>query len=341
MRIVAFFVAGLLLLGCGASPPDASSIGADSSALKFYYVAPDPLGVNPFLIMGKKGIESAARVHGAEARVLESEDPTTRDENLRAAIEDGASVIVVLGFEFNDTISRLAPQAPEVRFLIVDHCLDDPPKNVYCGVFREFDAGFLIGAEAALLTETGHVGSVGVVDIPFLRRYTDSFAAGVRYIDPNIQVSTRWVGGERPFADPVRAKEQAVALAAAGADHILAAAAAGNFGIFEAAAEQDFRVFGIDIDQCSSAPGHVVDNLIKRVDRVIIESIDAILSGSGDQLLVYGLEQDGVDVGALSDDAGDSPCLIFGYPEVVETIRELEEQIIRGDVGIEDPMGLL
>ncbi len=341
MRVIVMILAVLGVLGCGAPDPDSPRAGRADQTASFFYIAPDPIGVNPFLIMGRTGIERAAEMHGAEARVLESEDPTTREENLRAAVDAGASVIVVLGFEFNDAILRLAPRAPEVRFLIVDHCLENPPENVFCGVFREFDAGFLVGAEAALLTKTGHVGSVGVLDIPFLRRYTDSFEAGARHVDPEIRVSTRWVGGERPFSDPVRAKEQAVALASAGVDYMLAAAAAGNFGVFEAAREQDFRVFGIDIDQCPSAPGHVVDNLMKRVDRVIIESIEQILSGTTDQLLVYGLDEGGVDVVALDDSGTESQCLIQGYPEVIETILKLKDQIIRGEIGIEDPMGLL
>lgn len=341
MRAWAFGAVCLVALGCGPADRDRSAPVAEADTPSFYYISPDPLGVNPFLIMGKTGLERAAEIHGVDARVLESEDPTTREENLRAAVEAGASVVVVLGFEFNDAITRVAPQAPKVRFLIVDHCLDDPPENVFCGVFREFDAGFLIGAEAALLSRTGHVGAIGVVDIPFLRRYTDSFAAGARHIDPEILVSTRWVGGERPFSDPVRAKEQAVALAAAGADHILAAAAAGNFGVFEAAHEQDFRVFGIDVDQCPSAPGHVVDNLMKRVDRVIVESIEAILEGRQERLLVYGLEQSGVAVAALSDRREHSDCLVFDHPEVVDRIRQLEQRVISGELGIEDPMGLL
>jgi basic membrane protein A len=341
MRISVGLLAFLAVSACSDSELDSSRSDQAAETPSFYYIAPDPIGVNPFLIMGRTGIEEAAKIHGAKARVLESEDPTTREENLRAAVDAGASVIVVLGFEFNDAISRIAPRAPDVRFLIVDHCLENPPRNVFCGVFREFDAGFLVGAEAALLTKTGHVGSVGVMDIPFLRRYTDSFEAGARHVDPEIRVSTRWVGGEKPFSDPVRAKEQAVALASAGVDHMLAAAAAGNFGVFEAAREQGFRVFGIDINQCPSAPGHVVDNLMKRVDRVIIESIQAVLSGTTEQVLIYGLEEGGVDVVALDDSGSDSQCLIQDHPEVIERILELKDQIVRGEIGIEDPMGLL
>lgn len=341
MRTLAAVLIAFALTSCGESRSNDGRSQADSGQLRFFYISPDPLGVNPFLIMGQRGIEQAAARHGAVARVLESEDPTTREENLLAAVDADADVIVVLGFEFNDAISRLAPQASGVRFLIVDHCLENPPANVYCGVFREFDAGFLIGAEAALLSKTRHVGSIGVVDIPFIRRYTDSFAAGARHIDPQIEVSTRWVGGERPFSDPVRAKEQAVALAAAGVDYLLAAAAAGNFGVFEAAREREFRVFGIDIDQCPSAPGQVVDNLMKRVDRVIVESIDALVAGSSNQRLVYGLEGGGVDVVALADGGDQSECLIFDHPEVIERIRGLKEQIVQGEIGIDDPMGLL
>jgi basic membrane protein A len=292
--------------------------------------------------MGKTGVETAAQAHGARVRVLESEGPTTRQENLQTAIDDGADLVIILGFEFNDALTRLAPDAPQVRFLMVDQCLDAAPPNVFCAVFKEFEANFLLGAMAAMLTESGHVGTVGVVDIPFLHRYTDAFAAGARYIDPNVEVSTRWVGGENPFSDPVRAKEQALALAAEGVDYMFAAAAAGNYGIFEAAEQEDFFVFGLDVDQCSEAPGRVVDNILKKVDRVIVKAVDRILAGSAEPVMVFGLGSDGLGLVSLEEPAGSNgDCLILHHPEVIERIRQLENQVVRGEIGIEDPMGLL
>ena len=44
-----------------------------------------------------------------------------------------------------------------------------------------------------------------------------------------------YVGGDNPFNDPARAKEQALSLVAKGADYVMAAAAAGNLGVFDAA----------------------------------------------------------------------------------------------------------
>jgi basic membrane protein A len=337
LRTAASSVVALGLLACGgaAEPPA-------SRSPRFVYVSPDPLGINPFLIMGQTGIENAAAKHGAEAVVLESEDPTTRSENVRAAVDEGATLVVVLGFEFNDIIAEVAVENPAIEFVIVDQCIDNPPTNVHCAVFREFEASFLIGAIAATLSETGQVGVVGTADIPFLHRYTEGFEAGAKHVEPTIQVAIRWVGGENPFADPVRAKEQALGLAANGADHIFAASAAGNLGIFEAAKENDFHAFGLDIDQCPTAPGFIVDNLIKRVDLVIEQVADAIIAGEAESMMVFGLDSGGLYLTALSEEIDPtSDCLIVQYPEVMTQIRELAEQIVAGEIGIEDPMGLI
>lgn len=336
----------LVLLGLTASlglaACESASESPRSGSPQFVYISPDPMGINPFLIMGQTGIEEAARQHGAESRVLESEDPTTREENVRAAVDEGASVIAVIGFEFGDVITELAPQNPEVQFLIVDQCIQAPPSNVTCAVFREFDAAFIIGAIAAELSSSGHIGVIGTADIPFLHRYTDAYEAGAHHVRPDLEVSIRWVGGENPFADPVRAKEQALDLAAAGADHIFAASAAGNLGIFQAAEEHDFFAFGLDVDQCPNAPGRIVDNLIKRVDQVIVQAIDAIQRGDSGQTLVFGLGTGGLTLEALLDTppAG-SQCTIGEHPEVIQKAKELSQQLIAGEIGIQDPMGLL
>jgi basic membrane protein A len=343
VALIVALTGALTLAGCGGGgDPEPGDSTAAADRPLFVYVSPDPLGVNPFLLMGQTGIEAAAERLGAEALVLESEDPMSREENLRAAVAEGGDLIVLLGFEFNDFLPSLAAEEPEVHFLVVDHCVEGAPENVHCAVFREFDGSFLIGAIAGLLSESGRVGAIGVADIPFLRRYTDGFEAGVRHIRPEAEVSIRWVGGENPFADPVRAKEQALALAADGVDQIYTAAAAGNLGVFEAASQTGFFAYGIDIDQCPAAPGRVVDNMMKRVDRVIAEAAEAILAGEAERMLVYGLGSGGLDLTALEESPpAESQCAILEHPEVIERVRELAAQIVAGEIGIEDPMGIL
>ena len=138
----------------GAATPGAPAAGKKL----FVYVSPDPLGVNPFLLMGKNGLETAAGKHGADVKVFESEDPTTRRDNLRAAVDAGATLVAVLGFQFNDVIVEFAGKHPEVDFLIVDQCVDTRPKNLHCAVFREHEPAFLLGPRRPRCPRKGRSG---------------------------------------------------------------------------------------------------------------------------------------------------------------------------------------
>ncbi len=350
LLLLLILAVALSLVACGAptATPEEQPMAEEETAapeeeagMKFAYVSPNPLGVNEFLIMGQTGLEMIGEKYNAETLLLESEygDPTSMEENVRAAVDWGATIVFVLGFEFNDIIPEVAAESPDVQFLIVDQCIDNPPENVSCAVFREYEGSYLIGAVAGLLTETNKVGAIGAMDIPFLHRYTDAFAEGARHVNPDVDVSILWVGGDNPFADPVRAKEQALAMAADGVDHIYAATAGGNFGIFEAAEEQGIYAYGVDVNQCPDAPGYVVENMIKRVDLAVVDSVDSILNGTGGTTLSYGLDSGNMGLVAFTtDNPEDSQCVIQEHPDVIESARELQDQIISGDIVIEDPM---
>lgn len=305
----------------------------------FVYVSPDAIGVNAFLQMGRSGTEAAGAMFGAEVRTYESRTAAERRENVNAALDEGADVIVLLGFEFNDVVTQLAPTAPDTQFLIIDQCIPDQPDNVHCVVFREYEVSYLMGVAAAMMTEAGHVGVVGALDIPFLRRYTEGYAMGARLVEPDITVSTRWVGGENPFADPVRAKEQAVALHAAGADVIFTATAGGDFGVFEAAEELGFKMMAVDVNRCPEVPGRVIDNTLKGVDAAVIAGITTILDGATASFQSVGIAEGGMLAAALDPETvGDSGCLVADHPEVAERMREVAAQIVDGSLEIPDPM---
>lgn len=302
------------------------------------YVSPDVIGVNPFLQMGKTGIEAAAAKIGATSATYEGAGPDARKENVLAAINEGASIVVVLGFEFNDIIIELAPTAPEVQFLIVDQCIESQPDNVHCAVFREHEAAYLVGIEAGLLS-TGKLGAVGALDIPFMHRFTDGFAAGVMASNPAATVDVRWVGGDNPFGDPVRAKEQAVAINGAGADVIFAATSGGDFGIFEAAKAAGFKVASVDVNHCPEVPGQMVDVMLKRVDNAIVQAVETIKSGAVHSFASYGLKEGGMTVMGIEPDLiADSGCMVADHPEVAAAAQAAAARIIDGSLVLEDPL---
>lgn len=305
----------------------------------FVYVSPDAIGVNAFLKMGQTGIEAAGEKYDADVKTYESRTAADRMDNVSAAINEGANIIVMLGFEFSDIVKQLAPTAPDTQFLIVDQCIEDRPENVSCAVFREYEASYLMGVAAGMLTQNDHVGVVGALDIPFLHRYTDAYAQGAKSVNDDVTVDTRWVGGENPFADPVRAKEQAVAMHAAGSDYIFTATSGGDFGVFEAAQEEDFKVFSVDVNHCPDAPDHVVDMTLKNVDTAVVEAIGEILDGGENTVASLGLKEGGMSAMALQEDEiADSACLIADHPDVAEKVRAVAADIESGKLKLEDPM---
>ena len=153
----------------------------------FVYVSPDPIGVNAFLEMGKTGIEAAAKKYGADVQTYESTTAAARRENVEAALNEGASLVVVLGFEFNDIISELAPTAPEVNFLIVDQCLSELPENVHCAVFREYEASYLTGVAAGLMTKTNKIGYIASFPIPEVIRGINSAYIHAKRVNPDVE----------------------------------------------------------------------------------------------------------------------------------------------------------
>ncbi|MGB0114529.1 MAG: BMP family ABC transporter substrate-binding protein [Ilumatobacteraceae bacterium] len=345
--------AGLVVASCGSDDDSGDSsddtatdsttgdsTGGDSSGEgpTLIYLPPTPIGGNPFLELGLQGTEAAAEAHGGTSKVFESTDLNSRRANLEAAIEEAPDVIVMNTFDFTDLALEFSTSTPDQEFILIDSCPDAPPANLHCGVFREYEGAYLLGIMAGSLTESNQVGSVGALDIPFIHRYTDSFALGAASVNADVSDSQVFIGGDSPFTDPARAKEQALSLSAQGVDQMFAVGSGSNGGVFEAAAEEGFMAYGVDINECPTAPGQIVDNNMKLVDAVVEQLVDAVLAGTAESVVSFGLAEGATGVIALSDDLADSGCVIADHPEIIELVQEAHDQIVSGELEIPDPL---
>ncbi len=314
---------------------------ADDAKPLFIYVSPNAIGVNDFLKLGKLGTERVAKELGGEAKTFESTDPITMRQNLEAAAKAGAKVAIVIGFEFNDMLPEVAAAYPNVKFLQIDSCpFGNMKPNIYCSVFREYEAAYLAGAEAALTTKAGKVGAISALDIPFLHQFTDGFILGAKHVNPNIKISpTLWVGGNSPFSDPARGQERAAAMLADGADRIMAAGAGSNGGIFKALQDAPGALaFGVDANQCPQAPGLVADNVEKHTDVSVETAVKGIVAGTQPPIVALGLKEGGMALTGLGPNVKDSKCAIADSPDVIAKVRAINDQIVSGAITIADPM---
>ncbi|WP_330269777.1 BMP family ABC transporter substrate-binding protein [Streptomyces griseorubiginosus] len=320
-----------------AAKDDASDAASGGSGKSFTLVTPDAVGQNEFLELAVTGVKAAAKQHDGTQKVYESTDTASQQQNVQAAVDAKPDVIVLVGFEFADLVAQQAQKNPKQQFLIIDACTNKAFKNVSCAVFREHEGVYLAGAEAGLLSKSGKVGAVDVLDTPQFRRYSDPFAAGAKKVAPKTATGTRFVGGQSPFDDSARAKEQANTLLSQGYDQIMAAAAAGNYGVFEAAKAKGAFAYGVDVNQCPSAPGTVVDNVIKRTDIAVEKGIESVLAGKTGTTVSYGLKEGGISLTGLEAGVDSSKCVIADHKDVLAKVKDLRDQIVAGKLTVDDP----
>ncbi|MFD5600311.1 BMP family ABC transporter substrate-binding protein [Leucobacter sp. NPDC058333] len=343
-RVRAALIAGaataaLLLTSCSGGGDTADKAASDGP--QFIYITSDPIGQNEFLKSGKVGIESVAESFDGTSKTFESKDDATRRSNLEAAIAEAPEVVVMLGFQFGDVAKELAEQNPQQKFVLIDTFVDGAPDNLYQATFREQEPSYLLGIEAGLLTEANKVGSVISVDNDLLKKYSDGFAEGAKSVNKDVDtVDPQVIGGDNPFADPARGKEQALAFAASGVDEVFAVGAASNGGIMEAAAEKGFSAYGVDANQCPLAPGSVVDGTVKSVNRVVETVVGEIMDGktSKDATSSFGLKEEGMTIVSLTDDAADSQCTVMDNKDVLDKVTQARDDIVSGKIKVTDPL---
>ncbi|GAA2185470.1 MULTISPECIES: BMP family ABC transporter substrate-binding protein [Leucobacter] len=343
-RVRAALVAGaasaaLLLTSCSGGGGTSDEAASDGPS--FIYITSDPIGQNEFLKSGKVGIESVAETFEGTAKTFESKDDATRRSNLEAAIAEAPEVVVMLGFQFGDVAKELAEQNPQQNFMLIDTFVEGAPDNLYQATFREQEPSYLLGMEAGLLTEANKVGSVISVDNELLKKYSDGFAEGAKSVNEDVDtVAPQVIGGDNPFADPARGKEQALAFAASGVDEVFAVGAASNGGIMEAAAEKGFSAYGVDANQCPIAPGSVVDGTVKSVNRVVETVVGEIMDGksSKDATSSFGLKEEGMTIVSLTEDAADSQCTIMEHQDVLDEVTQARDDIVSGKIKVTDPL---
>ena len=117
-----------------------------------------------------------------------SEDSTdARVESMRAAIENGAKVVVCPGYLFEDSVYLIQDEYPDVNFLLLDgepHSADyseyKTAANTHCILYREEQAGFFAGYAAVKdgYTELGFAGGMAV---PAVIRFGYGFLQGAEY----------------------------------------------------------------------------------------------------------------------------------------------------------------
>ncbi|HEV7277255.1 MAG TPA: BMP family ABC transporter substrate-binding protein [Devosiaceae bacterium] len=262
---------------------------------------------------------------------FELQNDAQREQALRRFASQGANPVVMAGFSMATALEAVAPEFPDTNFVVIDTVVDQP--NVQSIMFDEHTGSFLVGALAAMKSETGTLGFVGGMDVPLIHRFYCGYAEGAKAVNPDVQLIENYTG-TTPAAwnDPVTAGELAKAAYDNGADVIYAAAGGSGLGVLQAAADEGKFAIGVDSNQNYLQPGHVLTSMLKRVDIAVQNAFNE----AGDDAtfkpgrIDLGLADGGVDY-ALDEHNAD---LITD--EMKQRVDELKAQVIAGEIEVHD-----
>lgn len=258
-----------------------------------------------------EGIERYQEEHGTiEKQYIRPLGETTADY-MQAAddlITAGNKMIVAPGFKFEEAITKLQEQYPEIKFVMIDGEPKTVAENTIAIYFAEHEAGFLAGVAAALQTETGKLGFIGGMKSIAVEKFGYGYVAGVAYANKHLGTNAEVVDYlyNGTFTDVAGGQAQAGSMYDKGIDIIFTAAGrVGNGVITEAKTrtEAGDKVFviGVDVDQyelgkMSNGESVILTSAIKRVDNASYDKVDEFMKGTfkGGEVITMNAEMSGV-----------------------------------------------
>jgi len=278
-----------------------------------------------------RGLKKAKEELGIDFEYIEPGEGSDRSSALRLLANGDASIIFGIGFLFTDDITEIAKEYREKKFACVDFTVTDAgiiPDNLLALKFREEEGSFLVGAIAALKSQTGKVGFIGGMKIPLIKKFEAGYIAGATYVRPDVQVFVSYAGvTDNAFKNPSKGKELALTQYSKGADVIFHASGSTGLGVFEAARETGKLAIGVDSDQYAEAPGHVLTSMIKDVDVAVFETIKSAMGGA----FKGGVKTLGLAEQGISYVYDENNKALIGE-EIHSKVEELKGQIISGEI---------
>jgi basic membrane protein A len=256
-------------------------------------------------------------------------DGSNREQLLRQLAEDGAGLVIGVGFNFAEVLPVVAADFPDTKFAIIDSVVE--ADNVASLVFAEEQGSFLVGAIAAQASQAKSVGFVGGVETDLIKKFEAGYAAGVEAVDPDVTVEVKYLtpdGDFSGFNDSAKGETVTAGLYDAGADVVYHAAGGSGAGVFTAAEAADRLAIGVDSDQYfqveEGQQACIASSMLKRVDVAVYETIAAFAADEFEATVTtFDLSNGGIDYSTAGGQVVDEA-----------EIEDLKQQIIDGDITV-------
>jgi basic membrane protein A and related proteins len=262
-----------------------------------------------FNSLANVGLQRAETKLGIDGRVFITQTAADRQPNLIAATQQGYDLVIGVGVLFAfGPLPTVAKAFPKTEFAAVDIGQGDmggPISNVRGIVFKEQEAGCLVGNVAALEAKRERkntISAVGANKVPAIVRFIAGYNYCAKRVTKNIKVLVNYAN-DPTFSDQAKCKATALAQVARGSRVVFQVAGQCGLGALDAAKSKKVWGIGVDADQ-SFLGTHILTSARKRVDQAVYDTIaeyqkdPAGFKGGIDK--TYDLKNAGVGFGKLS-----------------------------------------
>ena len=331
-----FLILGLLLI-CGCERvQDVTRPEPSSTPLRVTMIYPsDCVGSAAYCDAFHIGVRAAEGELGITLTEVNGNenDPVATEMLIREAAQN-SELVLTAGYQMGNVLARVAPEFPDVKFAIFDVVLDIP--NVASVNYKANEGSFLVGAIAALKTESGKIGYIGGVDVPLLREFEAGYVAGIHAVNPEAEITVEYISEDvTGFGQPDRAKALALAQYESGVDVIYVAAGGSGQGVLEAAQEQQKFIIWVDANGNHLAPGIVLTSMTKEIPASVQRIIDETAEGN----FMAGIRYFGIADGGVNY-AVDEHNQTLLSDDIIATVESLKAKIIAGEIVVPDTISL-
>lgn len=336
-------VVALVLAGAGCSKKSTDTtegsnskdcVAKDSKKLVGMAFDVGGRGDQSFNDSAAKGLDEASCEFGFTAKTAEAQDgeaESAREGRLQQLADAGYNPVIAVGFAYAASLAKVAEENPDVNFAIIDDSsvVGDNITNL---VFAEEQGSFLVGAAAALKTESDNIGFVGGVEVPLIKKFEVGYIAGAKAVNPDIEVQVRYLTQPPDFSgfgDPAKGKTASEGLIDNGADVVYHAAGGSGGGVFEAVKAAGVKAIGVDSDQALTADPSVRDvimtSMVKNIDVAVHAYLEAVNGGDFPTgVASYDLAVDGIGYSTTGGQVDD----------IKDQLDAFKKQIVDGEITV-------
>lgn len=256
--LAASLLTSLLLAACGNDNPASTPIPATTAAAptnKIAVVLPGAANDAGWNSLGFEGVVRLRSELGATVDYAENVTPDKEVSVMRDFATKGYKLIIVLGFQYTDSIKKVAPEFPATWFVQINGFSSGP--NFASVTFKYEEASYLAGVAAGMTSKSDIFGVILGPKYPSEMALEAGYTQGVKSVKPSATFNVTHMPG---WDDVQGATAIATDLYAKGADIVFQDLSYNDQGPMKLAQAQNKQLVNIlfyDINYLSPDPNLV------------------------------------------------------------------------------------